>query len=109
MTAIPAHRAFPGPLARAAAVAALALAACLDAHAITLTRNPANAAACTSIAAPGFTVNWTNPGRASASDNSFAQANVDGSTTRLLRCLNYGFTVPAQAKVVGIQVDVERR
>lgn len=109
MTAFPAHRAFRGPLARVAAVAALALAACLDAHAITLTRNPANAAACTSIAAPGFTVNWTNPGRASASDNSFAQANVDGSTTRLLRCLNYGFTVPAQAKVVGIQVDVERR
>ena len=111
MRTIPGRRFTGSRLARGlAACAAIALAAVAgEAGAITLTRSPAAAANCTSVAAPGFTVNWTNPGRAISSNNSWAQANLDGTTSRLLQCLNYGFTVPAQAKVVGIQVNVERR
>ena len=65
------------------------------------------AGACTSLGGGG--TNWTNPANATASDNAYAQATVDGSTTDPLRCIGYGFAVPAGATILGIQVDVERK
>ncbi len=34
---------------------------------------------------------------------------MDGTTSNFLRCLNYGFTLPPSATILGIEVDVERK
>lgn len=68
----------------------------------------ASPATCASVAGIG-TVNWTNPTRAISSNNSYATASVDGTTTRYLQCNGYGFTLPATAIIEGITVNVERR
>lgn len=52
---------------------------------------------------------WSNPGNAVSSNTSYASATVDGSSTNFLRCLNYGFSIPAGATIVGIEVNVERK
>jgi MSHA biogenesis protein MshQ len=75
--------------------------------AVTVVRTPV-AADCTSAASGGTKV-WNNPSRASANDNSVTTASVDGTTTRYLQCLNYGFTIPATAVINGITVTVSRR
>ena len=76
--------------------------------ALTQTRTPGTAANCISVAGIG-TRSWSNPSRAIASDNSRASASVDGTTTRYLQCLNYGFTIPASATINGITASVERK
>lgn len=68
----------------------------------------ASPTACASIAGIG-TVAWSNPARAVSSNNSYATATVDGTTTRYLRCLGYNFAVPAGATISGVTVNVERR
>jgi hypothetical protein len=70
-----------------------------------MTRSPT---ACASIAGIG-TVNWNNPARATASDDSRARAALDGTTSRYLSCNTYNFAIPPTAIIVGITVDVERR
>ena len=75
------------------------------AHSQTLSANAAGD--CTSLGGGG--TNWTNPGNAFSSNNAYATANVDGSTTDPLQCLNYGFGIPSTASVVGIEVSIERR
>jgi MSHA biogenesis protein MshQ len=75
------------------------------AEAKTVTASPTT---CTSVAGIG-TVAWTNPGRAVASDASYATASVDGTTTRFLQCTGYGFAIPASATINGITVNVTRR
>ncbi len=75
------------------------------AGAITVTASPTN---CTSVTGIGA-VNWAQPARAVVSDNSYATASVDGTTTRYLRCTGYNFTIPAGATINGITVNVERR
>jgi MSHA biogenesis protein MshQ len=70
-----------------------------------VTASPTN---CSSVAGIG-TVAWTNPTRAQLSDNSYATASVDGTTTRYLRCIGYNFAIPAGAVINGITVNVERR
>ena len=69
--------------------------------------SPGAAGDCTSLGGGG--ADWTNPGNAFSSNDAYATASVDGSTTDPLRCLNYGFSVPLAATVVGIEVSVERR
>ncbi len=73
--------------------------------AVTVTASPAT---CSSVAGIG-TVAWTNPTRAVSSNNSFATASVDGTTTRFLQCSGYGFAIPAGATIDGITVNVERK
>lgn len=71
----------------------------------TMTASPTT---CTTVAGIG-TVNWGGPGNAISSNNAYAAANVDGTTTRYLRCLGYNFAIPSGATINGITVNVERR
>lgn len=75
------------------------------ASAITVSSSPT---VCASVASIG-TVAWSNPTRALSSNNSYATASVDGTTTRFLRCTGYTFAIPAGATINGITVSVERR
>ncbi len=51
---------------------------------------------------------WANPSNAGASDNAYAVAAVNLDTeTDKLKCTNFGFALPADAKVAGIKVKVE--
>lgn len=55
------------------------------------------------------TITWSNPGRAMASDNSYATASVnDNQISHYLQCTGYGFAIPANAVINGITVNVER-
>lgn len=61
----------------------------------------------------GGTVNWSNPGNASSSNDVYATAILgDGSPTgqdsRYLEATNFGFSIPPGAVINGIQVNVER-
>lgn len=54
---------------------------------------------------------WTNLGNASASDDKWATtaSALDASkTTNLLKASAFGFTLPANAKVLGVEVSIER-
>ena len=75
------------------------------AGAVTISASPTT---CTSVAGIG-TVAWTNPARAISSNNSYATASVDGTTTRYLQCTGYNFVIPAGATINGITVNVTRR
>lgn len=55
------------------------------------------------------TVNWTNPGNAFSDNGVYATRSVDGTISRWIQCLNYGFAIPAGATILGIEVNVERR
>ncbi len=72
------------------------------------TRSPTAAGDCTNQLGIG-TVNWANTGNAISSNNGYASRSVDGTTSRWLRCLNYAFSIPAGATIVGIEVNVERK
>lgn len=74
------------------------------AMAVTVSASPGT---CASVAGIG-TVAWRNPTRAVSSNNTYATASVDGTTTRYLECTNYGFAIPAGAIINGITVNVER-
>lgn len=76
------------------------------ASAITVTASPA---ACTNVSWAGGNQPWSSSGRATSSNNSYATASVDGSTTRYLRCTRYNFAIPAGAIINGITVHVERK
>lgn len=71
----------------------------------TATGNPSS---CVNNTSTG-SVNWTNPSLAYTSDNAFAQAILNGSTSRYLYCTGYGFAIPAGAVIQGIVVNVERK
>jgi hypothetical protein len=72
------------------------------------TGSPGGAGDCTNQAGIG-TRPWANTGNAISSNNGYATVSVDGQTSNWLRCLNYGFTIPAGATIVGIELRVERR
>ncbi|TAK88379.1 MAG: hypothetical protein EPO20_02850 [Betaproteobacteria bacterium] len=97
----------PSRRAWAAVGIVLATAIAATAHAATQTRTPASCVVDASIG----TVNWTNPANALTSNNSYATAAVAGAgtTTRYLECTGYGFTLPPNATINGITVDIERR
>jgi MSHA biogenesis protein MshQ len=79
------------------------------AGAATQVRSPAAAADCTSTTGVG-TIAWGNPGRAISNDGNYATASVDDNqVTNYLRCLNYGFTIPAGSTINGIIVRVDRK
>jgi hypothetical protein len=57
------------------------------------------------------TLAWTTPSNAAASDNAYATANPTGAgqVTRYLKATNFGFAVPANATILGIVVEIERK
>jgi MSHA biogenesis protein MshQ len=72
--------------------------------ALTTTGSPSICSSQTGIGA----VNWSAPGQATASDNSYVTASLDGQITRYLWCNGYGFSVPAGSVINGITINVER-
>ncbi len=51
---------------------------------------------------------WTNPGNITANDSSFATITT-GATSQYLRGRDYGFAIPTNATVTGIQVTIGRK
>jgi len=85
--------------------ALLAVVVPFAAYGATATASPT---ACENMTGVG-SVAWTNPGRATVSDDSYATATVDGTTTNYLYCHDYGFAIPAGSLISGIAVHVERK
>lgn len=55
------------------------------------------------------TVAWANPGNITDPDSPYATASVSaGNTTNYLRGTNYGFNIPSNATILGIQVAIRR-
>ncbi|CAK0770119.1 MSHA biogenesis protein MshQ [Gammaproteobacteria bacterium] len=73
-------------------------------RALTATASPILCANLTGIG----TALWSNPSRALVSDNSYATAQVNNTTTNYLKCTSYGFSIPTGAIINGITVKVER-
>lgn len=71
------------------------------------TRSPTSSADCTTLGGPN--ANWSNQGNAASSNNQYATATVDGTVTDPLRCLNYAFSIPSNATILGIEINLERR
>lgn len=67
---------------------------------------PNNAGTGTDIG--GGTYSWTNPGNITADDNSDATAVISGNTvlTNSLVASNFGFSIPSDATVNGVQFGV---
>lgn len=89
-------------------VAYLFALACLlwmnNVSALTMTSSPSNCSSQTGVGS----IDWSFPGQATASDNSYATASLDGQVTRYLWCSGYGFSIPAGAVVNGITINVQR-
>ncbi len=55
------------------------------------------------------TITWTNPGNIAADDNAYATATLtSGTTSHYLRGTNFGFTIPTNATITGIVVEIGR-
>ena len=73
-----------------------------------VTSQTGNPGACASVGGIG-TEAWSNPGNAGANGGGDATVVLDGDTSNWLRCLNYSFSIPAGATILGIELNVERR
>src|SRR5215472_7816405 len=54
------------------------------------------------------TIAWTSPNNAMASDGMYAQVSPGTFNSNYLHSDNFNFTIPAPAKIEGIQVDILR-
>lgn len=55
-------------------------------------------------------VAWTNPSNAGTSDNSYATYNSPGGTdSHYLKATNFGFSIPSDATITNIKVEIERK
>lgn len=75
-----------------------------------LSQGPNSASAtgdCTNNAGVG-TVAWTNFGNAFSNDATDATVVVDGTTSNYIRCVNFGFSIPTEAAIIGVVVGVDR-
>lgn len=55
------------------------------------------------------TVTWSSPLNVKNSDNTRASASlVSGNTTHYIKATNFGFSIPANATITGIKVEIER-
>ncbi|MDM7999383.1 MAG: hypothetical protein QUS33_05115, partial [Dehalococcoidia bacterium] len=73
------------------------------------TAGPNNAGTGASVDGPG-TVAWTNPGYITADDTNYATAVLTpNATSEYLQATNYGFAIPSDQVVTGIQVSIMRR
>lgn len=58
------------------------------------------------------TLAWTNVGNAKSSDGFYATVKVPSlstATSHYLKATNFGYTVPSEETIVGIQASIERR
>jgi hypothetical protein len=57
------------------------------------------------------TKTWSNANNAKASDNSYATFSGAGvrSTSHYLKATNFGFSIPSEATINGISVEIERK
>jgi hypothetical protein len=78
------------------------------AYATTVTKTPISSTSCTTVSGIG-TASWSRASRAISSNNSYATTSLKGTTSKYLRCLNYGFAIPVTATINGITVNVERK
>lgn len=58
----------------------------------------------------GGTITWTNPGNITAQDSTGATATftTNGEYTEYLRAYNFGFSIPTDATINGIVVEVNK-
>lgn len=70
------------------------------------TAGPNNAGTGANVTGIG-TVAWSNPGNITASDGN--RASAANGVSNYLRVSNFGFSLPANANPIGIQVDIQRR
>lgn len=69
-----------------------------------VTKSPGTAADDSSFG----TISWTNPGNVTVSDNTYATAVYAGSAfSHWLNVTNFGFSIPSDARIDGIAVNVE--
>lgn len=55
-------------------------------------------------------VTWSNPGNITALDNVYATASLSTSTfSHYLKATNFGFSIPVDATIDGIVVEIERK
>lgn len=54
------------------------------------------------------TVAWSNPGNITTSNNTRATAALNNSTSNYLMATNFAFTVPTNAVITGILVEIEK-
>src|SRR5437870_5126048 len=75
-----------------------------DARALTQTQSVAGT--CVDDSGIG-TVAWVNPGNATTSDNVYATATPGGpnKASHFLKCTGFGFSIPSNATIQGIQVE----
>lgn len=76
--------------------------------AIGQTAGPNNAGTGTSIPLYSGTFPWNNPGNIAFDDNVYAYVNMNVGSSDYLMATNYGFSIPAEATILGIRVTVGR-
>jgi len=74
---------------------------------VTITTPAVNAGAGTTITDVG-TVPWENPQNITADDTSYATAALNNATSNYLEGTNFGFAIPADATINGIEVTIGR-
>lgn len=73
-----------------------------------LSQGPVYATTCVNEASTG-TLSWSNPSNGVLDDGVYATVNINpGSFSNFLTCSGYVFSIPVNATVQGIQVDVIR-
>lgn len=74
-----------------------------------LTSGPNNPSSAVNDSSAGALA-WTNPGNATASDNAYATSALSSSntTSQYLKATTFGFSIPSNSIINGIQLDVER-
>lgn len=73
------------------------------------TAGPNIAKAGNNVNGPG-SVAWTNPGYITADDNNYATSTLTpGQTTEYLQGTDFGFSIPSNATIIGIQVTIMRQ
>lgn len=56
------------------------------------------------------TVGWANVTNARLNDSAYATASLgNAQTSNYIKATNFGFTIPADATIVGIKVDIDRK
>lgn len=55
------------------------------------------------------TITWTNPGNSTSSDNARAIATLDDlQISHYLKVTNFGFSIPSNASIKGVTVEIEK-
>jgi hypothetical protein len=72
------------------------------------TAGPNNAGTGSNVDCPGAA--WTNPGNITTTGSPYATASLSyRATSQYLEGTNYGFSIPTNATIVGIQVTINRK